>query len=42
MPTYEYRCDNCDHEFEREQRITEKPLKKCPSCGKDKSRRMIT
>ena len=42
MPTYEYRCDNCDHEFEREQRITEKPLKKCPSCGKDEARRMIT
>ncbi|NOQ82681.1 MAG: zinc ribbon domain-containing protein [Myxococcales bacterium] len=42
MPTYEYRCDNCDHEFEREQRITEKPLKKCPICGKDEARRMIT
>ena len=41
MPTYDYRCDNCDHEFERQQRITEKPLKKCPSCGKDKARRMI-
>jgi putative FmdB family regulatory protein len=41
MPTYDYRCDNCGHEFEREQRITEKPLKKCPKCGKDKARRMI-
>ena len=34
MPTYEYACDNCGHEFERQQRITEKPLKKCPKCGK--------
>ena len=41
MPTYDYACDNCGHEFEREQRITEKPLKKCPKCGKDKARRMI-
>jgi len=41
MPTYEYSCDNCGHEFEREQRITEKALKKCPSCGKDQARRMI-
>ena len=41
MPTYDYSCDNCGHEFEREQRITEKPLKKCPKCGKDKARRMI-
>jgi len=41
MPTYDYSCDDCGHEFEREQRITEKPLKKCPKCGKDKARRMI-
>jgi putative FmdB family regulatory protein len=42
MPTYNYACDSCGHEFEREQRITEKPLKKCPKCGKDNARRMIT
>jgi len=41
MPTYDYACDACSHEFERQQRITEKPLKKCPKCGKDKARRMI-
>jgi putative FmdB family regulatory protein len=41
MPTYEYSCDNCGHEFERQQRITEKALKKCPKCSKDKARRMI-
>ena len=41
MPTYDYACDACGHEFERQQRITEKPLKKCPKCGKDKARRMI-
>ena len=41
MPTYDYHCDHCGHEFEREQRITENPIKKCPSCGKLKARRMI-
>jgi putative FmdB family regulatory protein len=41
MPTYDYHCDACGYEFEREQRITEKPVKKCPSCGKLKARRMI-
>ena len=41
MPTYDYSCDNCGHEFEREQRITEDPIKKCPKCGKMKARRMI-
>ncbi|MBD3285033.1 zinc ribbon domain-containing protein [candidate division WOR-3 bacterium] len=33
MPTYEYRCKKCGHEFERFQGISEKPLKKCPKCG---------
>lgn len=41
MPTYEYTCDSCGHAFEREQRITEDPIKKCPECGKLKARRMI-
>ena len=41
MPTYHYACDACSHEFEREQRITEDPIKKCPECGKRKARRMI-
>ncbi len=41
MPTYDYACDACGREFEREQRITEDPIKKCPSCGKMKARRMI-
>ena len=41
MPTYDYACDACGHEFERQQRITEKPAKKCPKCGKLKARRMI-
>lgn len=41
MPTYDYTCDSCGHEFEREQRITENAIKKCPKCGKLKARRMI-
>ena len=42
MPTYSYHCDACDRDFEKEQRIVEPPLKKCPLCGKSKARRMIT
>ena len=42
MPTYEYGCEACGHEFEKEQRITEDPIKKCPKCGKQKARRLIT
>jgi len=33
MPTYEYKCDSCGHGFERFQRMTDKPLKKCPECS---------
>jgi putative FmdB family regulatory protein len=41
MPTYEYGCDGCGAQFEREQSIKDAPIKKCPKCGKSKARRMI-
>lgn len=42
MPTYEYRCGACEHEWEEFQPITAKPVKKCPECGKSKAERMIS
>lgn len=42
MPTYEYACDKCGHEFEREQRITEDPVKTCPECRSRKVQRLIS
>jgi putative FmdB family regulatory protein len=42
MPIYEYQCKACKHEFEREQRITEEPLKDCPKCGAPQARRLIS
>ena len=41
MPTYDYVCDACEHEFEEFQMMSAKPLKKCPECGKNKLRRLI-
>ena len=41
MPTYEYHCDACEHEFEEFQSIMDKPLKKCPKCRKAKLRRLF-
>ena len=41
MPTYDYKCANCDHLMEVFQSITAKPLRKCPECGKLKLQRLI-
>jgi putative FmdB family regulatory protein len=41
MPTYDYHCDACEHEFEEFQSMTEEPLKKCPKCKKPKLRRLF-
>ena len=41
MPTYEYECSNCGHEFEAFQSMTAGALKKCPACGKLSLKRLI-
>ena len=41
MPTYDYLCKKCGHEFENFQPITAKPLKKCPACSKMQLQRLI-
>ncbi|MFH1874105.1 MAG: zinc ribbon domain-containing protein [Pseudomonadota bacterium] len=41
MPTYEYHCKKCAKTFEFFQKITEKPLDKCPDCG-NKIKRLIS
>ena len=41
MPTYDYECDACSHQWELFQKITDDPVKKCPSCGKKKAVRQF-
>ena len=41
MPTYDYQCPDCGHSFEEMQSISAKPIKKCPSCGKRRVKRLI-
>jgi putative FmdB family regulatory protein len=41
MPTYDYRCDACDHAFELFQSISEPVKRKCPQCGRPKLRRLF-
>jgi putative FmdB family regulatory protein len=33
LPTYEYRCLSCEHQFERFQRMSDDPVKECEVCG---------
>lgn len=33
MPLYEYQCKKCRHRFEKIQKFSDKPIKKCPECG---------
>jgi putative FmdB family regulatory protein len=33
LPTYEYRCVCCEHQFERFQRMSDDPVKECEVCG---------
>lgn len=42
MPTYEYRCAACGHEFERFQKMSDPPVRTCPHCKKRKAERLIS
>jgi putative FmdB family regulatory protein len=42
MPIYEYLCEKCGLEFEREQRISEDPIKTCPECRARRVKRLIS
>ncbi len=41
MPTYEYACKACKHQFEEFQSIKAPALKKCPECGKNALERLV-
>lgn len=42
MPIYEYRCGACGHQEEHLQKVSEKPLSKCPACGKKSYKKQLT
>jgi putative FmdB family regulatory protein len=41
MPTYDYICDSCKHEFEAFESIKADPQTTCPACQKETLRRKI-
>lgn len=41
MPTYDYACTECGHEFEAFQSMNDQPLTTCPACKQPKLKRKI-
>jgi|SRR5580692_10653618 putative FmdB family regulatory protein len=42
MPTYEYACSACGHQWEQVQRIVEAPVEVCPKCAAKAAHRLIS
>jgi len=42
MPIYEYACKACGHEFEEWQKLSDAPVRKCPSCGKRRVEKLVS
>jgi putative FmdB family regulatory protein len=41
MPTYEYRCEACGHQFDEFQSFKDEPLSLCPKCHQESLRRLF-
>ncbi|MEK9633805.1 MAG: zinc ribbon domain-containing protein, partial [Opitutae bacterium] len=41
MPTYDYQCQSCGHEWELFQSMNDSPVKSCPKCKKRKAKRLM-
>jgi putative FmdB family regulatory protein len=41
MPTYEYACSKCGHNFEQFQPMQDEPLEKCPKCRRAGLKRLV-
>jgi putative FmdB family regulatory protein len=42
MPIYEYQCEKCRHHLEALQKMSDKPLRECPECGKHTLKRLLS
>ena len=42
MPIYEYKCEDCGHELEAIQKMSDDPLVDCPSCNKPALKKQIS
>ena len=42
MPIYEYRCQQCGHDFEEMQKFSDPPVERCPECGSLEAQRKVS
>jgi putative FmdB family regulatory protein len=42
MPIYEYQCEACGHVFDSLQKISEAPLTRCPDCGAEALKKLVS
>ena len=42
MPTYHYRCKNCNYDFTEQQSFTDDPITVCPKCGEEQVRKVYS
>ena len=42
MPTYHYRCKNCNYDFTEQQSFTDDPITVCPECGEEQVRKVYS
>ena len=42
MPLYEYQCQSCQFRFEKLQRLSDAPPRKCPECGGNKVAQLMS
>jgi putative FmdB family regulatory protein len=42
MPIYEYQCEKCGHHLEALQKLSDKPLRECPECGRHRLKRLMS
>lgn len=42
MPIYEYECQDCGHVLDALQKISDEPLRHCPTCGKEALKKLVS
>jgi len=42
MPIYEYRCEQCGHQLEAIQKMSDEPLKECPECHAPQLKKLMS